>query len=69
MSFQELGLLPALGEIRSSQSGHITLDLIFFEDVPSDHALCLFGLARLDLASARKYPSTHSSLPFSFSSI
>ena len=55
MSFQDVGLLPALGEIRSSQSGHIRRkreqqvhasrrhdqpQSDIFEDVPSD-ALCM----------------------------
>jgi hypothetical protein len=56
MSFQDVGLLPALGEIRSSQSGHVKRkrdqqahvsrrqdqpQSDVFEDVPSD-SLCMF---------------------------
>ena len=82
MSFQDVGLLPALGEIRSSQSGHIRRkreqqvqvsrrqdqpQSDIFEDVPSDALCMLLPLwpGETDPASARKYPSTHPSLPSS----
>ena len=77
MSFQDVGLLPALGEIRSSQSAPARRKQVnvsrrqdqpqsdIFEGVPSDALCMLLPLwpGETDPASTRKYPSRHSSLP------
>ena len=78
MSFQDVGLLPALGEIRSSQSQvrrkreqqvHASRrqdpQSDIFEGIPSDALCMLLPLwpGETDPASARKYPSGHPSLP------
>jgi hypothetical protein len=77
MSFQDVGLLPALGEIKSSQSGQVKRkqqrhasrqdqpQSDIFEGVPSD-ALCMvlpLWPGETDPTSARKYPPKHFSLP------
>ena len=78
MSFQDVGLLPALGEIKSSQSGqgkrkpqrHASHrqdqpQSDIFEGVPSD-ALCMvlpLWPGETDPTSARKYPPKPFSLP------
>ena len=86
MSFQDVGLLPATGEIRNSHSGQIKRkrereqqrimnvsrrpdqpQADIFEDVPADALCMLLPLwpGETDPTSARKHPSSPSSLPTS----
>lgn len=77
MSFQDVGLLPALGEINIGQVRRKREQQVhasrrqdqpqsdIFEGVPSDALCMLLPLwpGETDPASARKYPSGHPSLP------